>query len=326
MDGGGAGVRGRVFAGALRSLSEVYAGHGFSDFWRCWDLNVTRSFLSLIFAVVISGFCAPYSPAQEAPSGRGQPSTTENSSTAQSISTTPEVPRCGEISAAGPQFDLLGGVCEYALSPRSLPNFICEETIERRTNGHKLDVVTAEVTYRNHRDHYSNYTIDQRPVDSIERTGGWVSNALFAAQLNAIFREETKASFKFDRDTKMRSEPAGQFTFRFDKSGSPGFSLSSVYPAMSGSIWIDRSSGHLLRVETATTKVDHTRPLKSYKSVLNYGEVPIAGLGKLLLPESGQEDVCLNTGACFRNNLSFHDCRKFGSEVRIVPNAGVPAP
>src|SRR5580698_5874805 len=58
----------------------------------------------------------------------------------------PLLPRCSEIAAQGDHFDQLGTACQYALSPESLPNFICEETIHRWTNGHKLDLVTTEVT------------------------------------------------------------------------------------------------------------------------------------------------------------------------------------
>jgi hypothetical protein len=267
-----------------------------------------RLFL-LFFAAILASLCAAgHLSAQQSPSD------SQASASAAQL-----VPRCAEIAATGAQFDPLGSVCQYALSPQSLPNFICSETIHRWTNGHRLDIVTAQVTFRSGHDRYSDYTINGKPARSLKDSGGWVSNALFAAELNAIFRPETKAEFQLRRQAKTSAGPATEFAYRFERSGNSVFSLAESYPVVSGSIWIDQSSGRLLRMEAKAARVDPALPLRSYHSRLNYGLVPIAGLGTLQLPVSGETDACLRSGVCYKNELAFHDCRKFGSEATILP-------
>ena len=238
---------------------------------------------------------------------------------------TPLRPRCDAIGAnADPalaaHLDLLQAACQYALSPESLPNFICQETIDRQTNGRALDLITAEVTVTLGRDRYSHYTRDGKPVDSIDDTGGWVSNTLFATELNAIFRADTKSEFAFRRETKIDKNPASEFIFHFDHSGTSAFGLVDSYPGMDGVIIIDQKTSQLRHVEVAATAIDPKRRLKSYKSTVNYADVPIPNLGSVLLPVSGEANVCLHDGECFHNILSFHGCRKFGSEVRMLPD------
>ena len=234
-------------------------------------------------------------------------------------------PRCALIGAHSDQalashIDLLQAACQYALSPESLPNFICQETILRQTNGHALDVITDEVTVMLGRDRYSNYTRNGKPVDSIEDTGGFGSDALFATELNAIFRANTQAEFAFKRETKINKSPASEFTFHFDHSGSSHFGLADSYPGMAGTITVDQQTRQLRHVEVEAKKIDSKRRLKSYKSNMNYAGVPIPELGNVLLPVSGEAHVCLQDGTCFNNKLSFHDCRKFGSESRMLPD------
>jgi hypothetical protein len=43
------------------------------------------------------------------------------------------VRRCAEIGAEDTEFGPLANACEYALSPTNLPNFVCQETVQRAT-------------------------------------------------------------------------------------------------------------------------------------------------------------------------------------------------
>jgi hypothetical protein len=235
---------------------------------------------------------------------------------------TASVARCTAIKTLDPQFGPLANACQYALSPESLPNFVCQETVHRWARGNPLDIVTEEVTFRHGHDRYSNYAINGKRVSTIENTGGWVSNALFGAELTAIFTPKSDAAFSFLRRTKTHGVIADEFAFRFEKSGLPAFTPAESNPGFSGRIRIDETTGTLMRVDLQATRIDPKQRLKSYRSAMDYREVTISDLGSLLLPVSGDVEVCLNSGVCFRNVLAFHDCRKFGSEVHIVPNVG----
>jgi hypothetical protein len=280
-----------------------------------WGFCLPRLFLSAALAA---------SHAQADPANTSLPVNSNplspSSSPSHSDTEAPTLPRCSEISALGPEFNLLAGACEYALSQRTLPNFICQETEQRSAGGQPLDVLTVEAAFAHGLDRYSNWAINGHPVESPYDSSGWVSDAMFGHQLTAIFRPESKTSFRFDRQSSAGDASASVFSFHFGQKDNTSFNIYRSRPGMSGSIWIDRKSGHLLRVTASASEINRKYPLASYSSEMNYREVPIPDLGDLLLPVDGQVQICFQQGSCFKNLLSFHDCRKFGSEARIVPN------
>jgi hypothetical protein len=146
---------------------------------------------------------------------------------------------------------------------------------------------------------------------------------LFGNLLTTIFSPTTKASFKFRREVNAPSGLSTEFEFHFNSADNSTFSLAGSNPGLSGSIWVDRKSGQLQRVEAFATELDPSRPVHSYRSSVEYGAVAIPELGNFLAPTAAEVEACIRGGACFRNVLSFHDCRRFGSVSRIVPN---PAP
>jgi len=260
--------------------------------------------------------------------------------------TTSKVPRCAEIAAMDPQFGPLTSACEFALSPRNLPNFICQETMQRATRGLSnskwtdLDVVTVEVTFANGRgDRYSKFAINGRPLNlppdihgdfallkflQQQNTGGWWDLAEFGTELVAVFNPLSQANFKFNGEVNLPSGPSTQFDFHLDRAS--GFSIvlptegRRFHPGLAGSFWIDRNSGKLLRMDVFGTGFDSSFPVISDLSATNYGDVAISDIGSFLLPTAGEAVECDRFGMCYKNVLSFHDCRKFGAESHIVPN------
>jgi hypothetical protein len=222
----------------------------------------------------------------------------------------------------GPRFDLLANACEFALSRQTVPNFICRATTQRSRNGNPLDVITGDVTFaRGGADRYTNLAVDGHPISSWrDAPPGWWSGALFGNLLTTIFSPATKASFKFRREVNAPSGPSTVFDFHFKSADNSTFLLLRSYPGLSGSVWVDRKSGQLQRVEASATELDPNGRVGSYHSSVKYGVVAIPDLGNFLAPTAAEVEGCFRGGACFRNVLSFHDCRRFGSEVRIVPN------
>jgi len=232
--------------------------------------------------------------------------------------------RCAEIADMGPQFDLLATACKIALSPEMLPNFICHETTHRWVNGRPHDLVTAQVTYVNGQgDRYSQFTIDGKPVQSLEGSGGMITGQLFGTQLRTVFKPETRTVFQFKSDEKVGSGTSAVFGFSFKTENNTSYRLDDVFPGLSGTIWIDRISGQLMRVETEATDLTPDLPFSSYQSTINYDDVAIPELGTFVVPTDGEVQMCsLNNTRCFRNVLSFRDYRKFGATVRILPSPG----
>ncbi len=286
----------------------------------------------------------------------------------QTIQTTPAVPehsrpgtpRCAEIAPEGAQFGPLADACEYALSPSNLPNFVCQETVQRsarslsQSKWKNVDVVTVEAGFSKGRsDRYSKFAINGHPIElppDIDRgqplikfliglhTGGWWSTGEFGALLVTVFNHQT--AFQFNGNVDLRSGSSTAFGFRLSRANNFSYHLRigdmRFNPGLEGSLWIDSASGKLLRVEAHATDLDPLFPSIYHSEAINYGDVPISQIGTFLLPTAAEILECNraldqqapgsdpNTGGmCYRNVISFHDCRKFVTEAHIVPDTGM---
>jgi hypothetical protein len=270
--------------------------------------------------------------------------------------------RCAQLAAEGAQIDSLANACEYALSSRNLPNFVCQETIQRATRSlserkwKNLDVVTAEVTFVNgFGDRYLNFAINGHPlmvppnVDSgpalskflIQlHTGGFWNLAEFGVVLGTVFNPISQTAFRLKGEVGLPSEQSTAFDFYLHGANNFQYTLAvgdlRFKPGLAGSIWVDRNSGKLQRIEAYGTELDRSFPAISHLDAINYGDVSIAEVGAFLLPTAAEVVECdrpldddsqssgasLNAvGRCYKNLVSFHDCRKFGAEAHIIPNA-----
>lgn len=245
------------------------------------------------------------------------PADTDASATEDSL-----VAHCVDIESLGSNYNPLESACKFALSPRNLPNYVCQERTERFINDRHLDVVTADVTFlRGHGDRYTNIAIDGQAVDSLKGREGWISFELFGNQLTTIFLPETKAQFKLKREVNTHADPEDVFDFRFMAANNSRFRLLEIYPGLAGTITVDRTYGRLERVDSKLSDAPKGLRVSFYNSVVNYGEVSIPELGNVLTPVNAEVQACFTAGACFRNVLTFSNCRKFGSTARIVPDA-----
>jgi len=284
---------------------------------------LARAF-GFIFLALPAGLAAP-SVAQRFTGF--EPQTEQLGSAVSSDGLTFETKRCAEIAAMGPEYRFLGNTCEYALSRQTFPNFLCQETMLRsmrnnpRDEWKSVDTVTATVTFVNGKgDRYSDFTISGRKVDSLEGSGGWNSLALFGSQLTTIFLPATKTNFKFGGKVNGDQGRSALFNFQFKRENNFTFKRGALRPGLSGSIFIDEPTGQLRHVEAFASELDPNGHLLSYKSSLDYGDVAIPDLGMVLTPIAGRVEVCFMDGVCDQNVLSFHGCRKFGSDSRIIPN------
>lgn len=250
---------------------------------------------------------------------------------------------CADIALADPQLEPVAKICNFALSPRYLPNFICRETVTRfrgsskRARWKKLDVVAAEVRFEHGTgtDRYYNVTINDRPIHwdsdmsskdlgeylAHVRPGGFWGYGEFGGEIVFVFTARSQARFKL-RDGANRSLGPGEvFDFHIDRAHSQ-YLLNSgemyTHPALDGSLWVDRASSKLLRIELNSTEIQEHFPVSASSVSTDFGDVSIRDEGQFQLPVAAEATMCeRETNHCYRNALEFHDCRKFGSESHI---------
>jgi hypothetical protein len=253
-------------------------------------------------------------------------------------------PRCADIASTDPQLAPLGKTCDFALSPRYLPNFICRETVKRfrgnanRARWKNLDVVTAEVRFERGTgaDRYYNVTINGQPIrwssdlssrdlgEYLARShpGGMWEYGEFGVDLILIFASSSQASFKLRDGTDLSLKSATVFDFHIDRAKSQYGLISGnlhTHPGIDGSLWVDRVSSKPLRIEFTAIGIQDDFPIKEFTGHTDFGDVSIADAGQFLLPVASETVECeRNTNRCYRNVIEFHDCRKFGSESHII--------
>ena len=92
----------------------------------------------------------------------------------------------------------------------------------------------------------------------------------------------------------------------------------SVLPAYKGSVWIDKKTWRILRIEMQARNVPEEFPLDTIEWVVDYSFVRIGG-AEFLLPVHAENLSCWRgTTRCARNALDFRNYRKFTSESQIT--------
>ena len=254
--------------------------------------------------------------------------------------------RCADITSADPQFSLLAKTCDFVLSPRYLPNFVCRETVKRyhgdakRAGWKNLDVVTAEVRFERGTgtDRYFSVTVDGRPIQrnsdsdfsskdlgeylALYHPGGMWGYGEFGVALSHVFAPGSRTSFKIREGAAPSLKSAAVFDFHIDRVNSQ-FLLNAgglrTRSGLDGSLWVDSVNSKLLRVEFNSIEIESGFPIKDYSGRTDFGDVNITDAGQFQLPVASETVECQrNTNRCYRNVLEFHDCRKFGAESRII--------
>ena len=208
-----------------------------------------------------------------------------------------------------------------------LPNFLVKQVTTRYAgsadagNWRQLDVVTADLVCVDGKEDYRNIQVNGRPTDRpIESTGSW-STGEWVVTLQDILSPATDAGFTKRRMEQVGGRPAFVFDFAVSEDNSHWVLVSpsgrQYRVAFKGSLWIDKDSLRVLRIEQRTTSMPRGCPYESALSTVEYGYVNILGKNALL-PVSSENVGCMSGGgSCSRNVISFQNYRKFTAESDI---------
>jgi len=211
-----------------------------------------------------------------------------------------------------------------------LPNYVCQESTTRyasetrEPNWQALDVVSTEVVFEDGKERYRNLQINGRPSKKPpEESGAW-STGEFGTILGDLFSPATAADFKRVQDDTIEHQPATIYDFRVDRRRSawrihvPG---QYVLPAYKGSVWLDKNSGHTLRIEMQGKDIPEAFPLISIETAVDYDYVTLGATEKYLLPVHAEILSCeRGSNVCERNVIEFRNYHKFTGESTIKFN------
>ena len=87
-------------------------------------------------------------------------------------------------------------------------------------------------------------------------------------------------------------------------------------PAYKGTVWIDKETRRVLRIEQQASGMPGNFPYDKAESTLEYGYVMIDGKN-YLLPINSENLACMRGRSCSRNTIDFKNYRKFNADSKI---------
>lgn len=210
----------------------------------------------------------------------------------------------------------------------TLPNFLCQQMTTRyqsenpRDGWQPLDVVSADVTYEDGKESYKNIKIGNKSVNkSMDEIGGSRSTGEFASILADLFSPYTAAAFKPYGTETISGRDAKVFKFTVEREHSHWRIVGPsqlYYPAYKGTIWIDKETGRVLRLEQQSVKMPKLFPFDTIETAADYSYVRLTTTQSFLLPVDAEVLACVRgSSTCTRNRIEFRNYRKFGAESSI---------
>jgi Domain of unknown function (DUF5666) len=210
----------------------------------------------------------------------------------------------------------------------TLPNYSVKQFTTRfqaqggaKANFQPIDNVSTDVVYENGKESYKNILVNGKaPKGKLEEGGSW-STGEFGTVLRDVFHPATNADFRPSGNATIVNRSARIYKFVVEQENSHwrvSTAGQSYFPAYKGTVWIDKETSRVLRIEMQTRNVPKAFPLDTVESVVDYDFVRISGT-PFLLPVHSENLTCVRgTSTCMKNVIDFRNYRKFGSESTII--------
>ncbi len=231
--------------------------------------------------------------------------------------------------ADGAQEALVARAKEWAMTfSEGLPNFVCQQLTTRyieqsRSSGWEAqDIVTAKVIYEDGREKYEDITVGGKRTNKsmLEIGGGSTSTGEFASTLRSLF-SGNRADFKFYESSSIRGTPVAIYDFKVILPKSDWFIRAGgqvLHPAYSGSVWIEKATGQVRRIEMQAENEPKDFPFEANQWAVDYDAVRL-GPKEFLLPVHAEFLSCQRgSSICTKNALDFRDYHKYSGESTVT--------
>lgn len=210
-----------------------------------------------------------------------------------------------------------------------LPNFFCRQLTTRyesdrpKDGWQAIDTISADLAYEDGHESYTNIKVgNKEQKGSMEDVGGSWSTGEFASLLDDLFDPYTAATFRKSGQDTISGRSATTFKFDVTREHSHWRVIMAAqlyYPAFRGTVWIDRETSRVLRLEIESRNMPLLFPLAKVEEAVDYDFVRLAAPQPFLLPTVSEVLSCQQGSShCSRNRIEFRNYRKFGAESGIT--------
>ena len=209
-----------------------------------------------------------------------------------------------------------------------LPNFVVQQQTTRYhsfSNGAQWrpdGVVTADVVCVNDQEEYRNILVDGKSSpDTRGENRRLVDRRICHHAAEPPFAR-TDAAFVRRGDDRIVGRAAYRYDYTVRKANSHWRIVNpdgrTEAPAYDGTVWIDKDSHRVLRLEMRTNSLPPGFTYDKAESTLDYDFVRI-GSGNYLLPVKSANLACMSGGStCMKNEIDFRNYRKFEAESDVT--------
>jgi hypothetical protein len=195
------------------------------------------------------------------------------------------------------------------------------QILNTNTDWQPLDTVSGNIATDHGKEIYSNIVLDGKPAATLPARGVW-SQGEFSAALLAVLSPGSGAQFVAKGRDLIRNRRALRYTFAVDRVHSvwslPAEAEARFSPAFDGTLWIDESSGQVLRITMSARGLADNYPSDTIESTIDYDLVKIAD-ARYVLPVRSELLTCQRHGnLCFRNVSLFRDYKKFEADSSLT--------
>ena len=210
----------------------------------------------------------------------------------------------------------------------SLPNYYCQEIMTRYQTASNskswqpLDVISMALVYENRQESYRNLAINGKPTKkSIEDLPGSWSTGEFASVLADIFSPATAADFEYRKETRLAGRTSLVYDFSVEREHSHWQVMvaSQLFkPSYKGSVWVDKETQRVLRIEMQATHVPESFPTDKVEMATDYEFVRF-GERQYLVPVHAESMACQrDSDDCSRNAMDFRNYHRYAGESSIT--------
>jgi hypothetical protein len=213
---------------------------------------------------------------------------------------------------------------------QSLPNYVCHQVTTRYANTTRatdwqpIDLITTDLVYEEGKESYRNLQINGKTSKKPpEESGAW-STGEFGTILMDLFSPVTDAEFRFIKDSTISGSTSAVFDFSVERPNShwrisvPG---QFVQPAYKGTVWVDKKTFRVLRIEMQARQMPQDFPEDTVESAVDYQYIALGTAEQFLLPVHAEVLSCIRgSNQCQRNVIEFRNYHKFSGESTIKFN------
>ncbi len=206
----------------------------------------------------------------------------------------------------------------------TLPNYLVRQHTTRywsdtaKVEWRPLDVLSLTVVYENGKESYRSVRVNNKLTSKpLEALSGTVSHGEYGSTLSDLLSSSTNADFQRRGTSQVGGRAAWRFAFKVELPNSHWtikIGSQSIRPAYKGTVWVDRETSRVLRIEMQAVNMPGDYPLDVSEWVVEYGAVKL-GTREFLVPVKAEVLACWRGSAqCSRNATEFRNYQRFTGE------------